>query len=272
MNILFIGDMVGAYGRAIVKKLLPEIKEKYAIELTVANAENSAHGYSITEKIYHELLAAGIDAFTMGNHMWEKKEIIPKINLLEKMVRPANYPPGVPGKDHLVLEVKNTKVGIINLLGRVFMPCIDCPFQAAERVLSKLKNECSIILVDFHGEATSEKCAMAYFLDGKVSAVLGTHSHVMTADERIFEGGTAFITDVGMVGAQDSIIGMNKTQILKRFLTQMPEKFEPTESGPGLFNAVILNIDPQSGKALEIKRLYQITEPLKIQKEEAQKN
>lgn len=267
MNILFIGDIVGAYGRAIVKHLLPQLKKEFAIDLTIANAENSAHGYSITEKIYHQLLEAGIDALTMGNHMWEKKEIIPKITTFDKMVRPANFPPMVPGYDHLIIESKETKVAIINLLGRVFMQCIDCPFQTVERILPKVREQANIIIIDIHAEATSEKCAMAYFLDGKVSAVIGTHSHVMTADERIFQEGTAFITDVGMVGAYDSIIGMNKEQILKRFITQMPEKFEPTEVGPGLFNAVVLNVDPHSGKTLEIKRIYQVVEPLKITKE-----
>jgi hypothetical protein len=262
LSILFIGDIVGAYGRAIVKHLLPEIKKEYPSDLIIANGENSAHGYSITEKIYNEFLEMGIDAITMGNHMWEKKEVVSKISAFEKMVRPANYPPGVPGKDHLILGVKGIKVGIVNFLGRVFMQCMDCPFQSAEKLIPKVKEQAKIIIADMHAEATSEKCAMGYFLDGKVSAVIGTHTHVMTADERILSGGTAFISDIGMVGAQESIIGMNKEQILKRFTTQMPEKFEPTESGPGLFNAVVLKIDPQNGKALEVKRIWRVTEPL----------
>lgn len=271
MNILFIGDIVGAYGRAITRQLLPELKKEFAVDLTIANAENSAHGYSITEKIYDEFLSMGIDALTMGNHTWEKKEIIPKIDLFERMVRPANYPAGVPGKDSLVLEISGGRIGILNLLGRVFMQCMDCPFQAAERVLPKIKDQAKIIIVDMHAEATSEKCAMANLLDGRVSAVIGTHTHVMTADERILPGGTAFISDIGMVGAQDSIIGMNKHQILKRFLTQMPEKFEPTEEGPGLLNAVLLKIDPNTGKTLEIKRVQKITEPLRMPKKDKEK-
>lgn len=266
MNILFIGDIVGAYGRAIVKHLLPEIKKEYGADLIIANGENSAHGYSITEKIYIELLNMGVDAITMGNHMWEKKEIIPKISAFEKMARPANYPPGVPGKDHLMLDVQGIKVGIVNFVGRVFMQCMDCPFQTAEKLIPKVKEQAKIIIVDMHAEATSEKCAMGYFLDGKVSAVIGSHTHVMTADERMLPDGTAFISDIGMVGAQDSIIGMNKTQILKRFLTQMPEKFEPTEAGPGLFNAVLLKVDTRSGKTSEIQRIYRITEPLRLPK------
>jgi len=267
MNILFIGDVVGAYGRAIVRHLLPEIKKEYPTDLIIANGENSAHGYSITEKIYHEFLEMGIDAITMGNHMWEKKEIVSKIPSLERLVRPANYPPGAPGRDHLVIEVKGVKVGIVNLLGRVFMQCMDCPFQAAEKLIPKVKEQARIVIVDMHAEATSEKCAMGYFLEGKVSAVIGTHTHVMTADERILPAGTAFISDIGMVGAQDSIIGMNKAQILKRFTTQMPEKFEPTEAGPGLFNAVVIKIDPATGKAQEIKRIFRTTEPLRLSKE-----
>ncbi len=262
MNLLFIGDIVGSYGRAIVKQLLPEIKKEYAVDFTIANGENSAHGYSITEKIYHDLMDTGIDAITMGNHLWEKKEIIPKIALFENMARPANFPPGVPGKGHLILEAAGIKIGIVNLLGRVFMQCMDCPFQAVEKLVPKIREQTKIIIVDFHAEATSEKCAMGYFLDGKVSAVIGTHTHVMTADERILANGCAYLSDCGMVGAQDSIIGMGKEQILKRFLTQMAEKFEPTDSGPGLFNAVMLKIDPASGKALEIKRIFKVTEPL----------
>jgi hypothetical protein len=267
MNILFIGDIVGSYGREITKHLLSSLKKEHAVDLTIANGENSAHGYSITEKIYYQFLEMGIDAITMGNHMWEKKEIVSKIPALDRLVRPANYPPGAPGRDHLVIEVKGVKVGIVNLLGRVFMQCMDCPFQAVEKLLPKVKEQAKVIIVDMHAEATSEKCAMGYFLDGKVSAVIGTHTHVITADERVLPGGTAFISDIGMVASQDSIIGMNREQILKRFTTQMPEKFEPTESGPGLFNAVVIKIDPNSGKALEIKRIYQVTEPLKLPKE-----
>jgi hypothetical protein len=267
MNILFIGDIVGALGRTIVKEVLPDLVKKYAVELTLTNGENSAHGYGITEKIYNELLDTGIDAITMGNHMWDKKETARDIEKFPRLARPANYPKGVPGKDYLILEVAGFKVGILNLVGRTFMQCLDCPFQAAERLLPRIKEQTPIILVDMHAEATSEKCAMGFFLDGKVSAVIGTHTHVMTADERILENGTAFISDAGMVGAQDSVIGMNKEQILKRFLTQMPEKFEPTEAGRGLFNAVLIKIDPKTGKALEIKKIIEYTDEISIEEE-----
>jgi len=260
MNILFIGDIVGALGRRVVDELLPGIKKEYAVDFVIANGENSAHGYSITEKIYNSLLDMGIDAITMGNHIWEKKEILTKIPNMDKMVRPANYPPGTPGKDYLILQASGIRIGILNLLGRVFMQCLDCPFRAADKLITKMKQEADIILVDMHAEATSEKVAMGYFLEGKVSAVVGTHTHVMTADERVLPGGTAYISDVGMVGGQDSVIGMNKEQILKRFITQLPEKFEPQDSGPGIFNAVLIKVDDKSGKALEIIRIQKVIE------------
>jgi metallophosphoesterase (TIGR00282 family) len=266
LTVLFIGDIVGAYGRAITKLLLPELKKEVQPDLILANAENAAHGYSLTEKIYREFLEMGIAALTMGNHVWEKKELVAKIDELDKLVRPANYPPGVPGREVIYLDCAGQKVAVINLLGRVFMQCLDCPFQAADRLLDKVREKTKLIIVDFHAEATSEKTALGYYLDGRVSAVLGTHTHVITADERVLTQGTAFISDVGMVAAQESIIGMNREQILKRFLTQMPEKFEPTEYGPGIFNAVALKLDCTTGQALEIKRIIKTTEALKLPK------
>lgn len=268
LNLLFIGDIIGAYGRAVTKQVLPAVKQEFAVDLTIANGENSAHGYSITEKIYRDFIEMGIDAITMGNHVWEKKEVITKIDNLERMVVPANYPAGTPGQSYLLLEINGVRVGIVNLLGRVFMQCMDCPFQTAEKLIPEIKRKAKVILVDFHAEATSEKCALGYFLDGQVAAVVGTHTHVMTADERVLAGGTAFISDVGMVAAQDSIIGMTKDQIIKRFRTQLPEKFEPAESGPGIFNAVLIRVDAETGKAVEIKRIIKLTDPIKMPKEE----
>ena len=264
VNVLFIGDIVGSYGRAVVKLLLPVLKRQLEVDLTVANGENAAHGYSLTEKIYLEFLDMGIDALTMGNHVWEKREVLNKIELFDRMVRPANYPPGTPGRDSLVVTVKDIRIGLINLLGRVFMPALDCPFQAAEKLLARLKEKTDVVILDFHAEATSEKCAMGYFLDGRAAAVIGTHTHVMTADERLLPNGTAYISDAGMVGARDSIIGMKKEQILKRFVTQLPEKFEPADAGPGLFNAVLLKIDPVKKKPLEIKRVQVVLESLNL--------
>jgi 2',3'-cyclic-nucleotide 2'-phosphodiesterase len=262
LNILFISDIVGSYGREIVYHVLPELKKELAVDLTILNGENSAHGYSITEKIYLDLLAHGVDAVTMGNHVWEKKEVVAKIDTFDRLVRPANYPPSVPGRGSIIIDCQGIKVGIVNLLGRVFMNCVDCPFQTADKIIPPVQAEAKVIIVDFHGEATSEKAALGYYLDGKVSAVLGTHTHVQTADERILPGGTAFISDAGMCAAQDSVIGMNKEQILKRFTTCLPEKFEPMDSGPGLFNAVLVTVDTASGKALAIKRIVRLTEPL----------
>ncbi|MFH1387398.1 MAG: TIGR00282 family metallophosphoesterase [bacterium] len=261
INILFIGDIVGSYGRAIVKELLPGLKAEYNVDLTIANGENSAHGYSITEKIYNYYLDNGIDVLTMGNHTWEKKELLKKANEFDRLARPANFPAGTPGKDYIVVEAKGKKIGVVNLLGRVFMQCVDCPFQAAEKLLPKVKEEAPIVIVDMHAEATSEKVAMGLFLDGKVSTVVGTHTHVMTADNRVLPGGTGYISDIGMVGSQDSVIGMQKEQILKKFITQLPEKFEPATTGPGLFNAVLIMIDSQSGKTIKIERITRLTAP-----------
>ena len=261
LTVLFIGDIIGALGRRATRLLLPQLKKKYAPDLILANGENSAHGYGITEKIYHELLEMGIEAITMGNHVWDKKELPRDIDKFPALARPANYPAGTPGKEYLIVEAGGVKVGVLNLVGRTFMQCLDCPFKAAERLLPKLKESAQVIIVDMHAEATSEKCAMGYFLDGKVAAVIGTHTHVMTADERILPNGTAYISDAGMVGALDSIIGMDREQILKRFLTQMPEKFEPTDTGPAVFNAVLIKIDLKTGQAKEIKKIIELAEP-----------
>ncbi|MFH1684237.1 MAG: TIGR00282 family metallophosphoesterase [Candidatus Margulisiibacteriota bacterium] len=258
LKILFIGDVIGKLGRKVCRQVLPELKSELTPDLIIINGENSAHGYGITEKVYKELLEMGIEAITMGNHMWDKRELAKNIEKLPLVICPANYPPGVPGKNHIIIEKAGIKIGIVNLVGRTFMQSLDCPFQAIEKLLPEIKT--NLIIVDMHAEATSEKCALAWFLDGRVSAVLGTHTHVMTADERILPKGTAFLSDIGMVGAYESIIGMNREQILKRFTTQMPEKFEPTDHGPGLFNAVLLKIDAISGHTKEIKRIYKVVE------------
>jgi len=252
MNILFIGDVVGRPGREIVKKLLPELKKELAVDLTLINGENAAAGVGITEKIYQELIEMGIDIITMGNHMWDKKEFVKEIDHCPRIIRPANYPPGTPGLDRILYK----GVGIVNLCGRVFMQSLDCPFRVGEKVINDLKKETKMIIVDMHAEATSEKYAMGWFLDGKVSAVIGTHTHVQTVDERILPKGTAYITDIGMVGPYNSVIGVEIEPILQRFLTQMPHRFEPAKEGPGIFNAVVLKIDSETGKALEIKRIF----------------
>jgi len=258
INILFISDIVGRLGRKITKDALPQLKKKLNIDLTIANGENAAAGYGITEKVYNELVETGIDAITMGNHMFDKKDCASALERCPKIVRPANYPPGVPGKDHLIIETAKGKVAVINLLGRVFMQAVDCPFRVGAALIDKIKGDVPAIIVDIHAEATSEKYAIGYYLDGKASAVLGTHTHVMTADEQIMAQGTAYISDAGMTGAHDSVIGMEKDKIIARFLTQMPHRFEPVTTGEGVLNAVYLSVDPKTGKAKEIKRIFEI--------------
>jgi len=265
IHVLFIGDIVGRLGRAVVKELLPSLTSEFKADLIVANGENAAAGFGITEKVYNELVSLGIDVITMGNHMFDKKDCVSTVDVCPKIVRPANYPPGTPGKEFVIVDVKGHKIGILNLLGRVFMNALDCPFRTADTLLDKISKETNTIIVDMHAETTSEKTAMGHYLDGRVTAVLGTHTHVMTADERMLPSGTAYISDVGMTGGYDSVIGMDKDQIVARFLTGIPQRFEPVTKGKGLLNAVLLKIDPKTGKAKELKRIYRITEEIKAQ-------
>ncbi|MFH0886536.1 MAG: TIGR00282 family metallophosphoesterase [bacterium] len=261
MKILFIGDAIGKPGRNVLKNVLPGIKDEFNVDLTILNGENVAGGVGITRKVYEELLQLGIDVITSGNHIWDKREFINDIVKCEKLIRPANYPPTVPGKDDIVIEVGGVKVGVLNFNGRVFMPCLDCPFRSADQKILQLNKEnIKVIIVDFHAEATSEKVAMGWYLDGRISAILGTHTHVQTADERILPFGTAYISDVGMVGARDSVIGVQSAPILERFLHQLPQKFEPEENGPMIFNAIIMHIDTESGKAIKIERINRVIE------------
>jgi len=255
VKVLFIGDIVGKVGRVTLKGLLPNLVDRYKIDLVIANGENIAGGFGITDKTADEVLSLGVHIITSGNHIWDKKESIPYIAKKNRILRPLNYPPGVPGFGSIVQTLSNgTKVGIINISGRVFMPAIDCPFRVGEEEIKKLRESAKIIIVDFHAEATSEKIAFGYFVDGKVSAVVGTHTHVQTADEKILPNGTAYITDVGMTGPAVSVIGVEKEQIIERFLLQMPMKFE-TAKGDGILSAVVIEINEESGKATAIQRL-----------------
>jgi len=255
-KVLFIGDIFGKPGRSCLKRVLPELKKELSPDVIIANGENIAGGMGISEKKYRELIEAGIDAVTLGNHVWHNKEFLSEIQNCPMVVRPANFPPGTPGKDKIICK----GVGIVNLLGRVFMKELDCPFRAAEKLTKELRKETQIVLVDIHAEATSEKYAMGWYLDGTVSAVLGTHTHVQTADERILPRGTAYISDVGMVGPYNSVIGVEKEPIIEKFLTQIPKRFEPAKSGPCVFNAVLISIDEADGKAKEIKRIFKVVE------------
>lgn len=255
MKVLFIGDIVGRVGRVATKALLPSIVDRYKIDLVIANGENLAGGFGLTEKTVAEVLNCGVHIITTGNHIWDKKEFIPQISKENRVLRPLNYPPKVPGYGSIIYPLSDgRKVAVINLSGRVFMSNMDCPFRTGIEEVERLSNITNVIIIDFHAEATSEKIAFGYFMDGKVSAVIGTHTHVQTADEKVLPGGTAYITDVGMTGPYNSIIGIEKEQIIQRFLTNMPIRFE-TAKGEGIFSAVVIEINETTGKSTAIQRL-----------------
>jgi metallophosphoesterase (TIGR00282 family) len=255
LKILFIGDIVGKPGRRAILRLLDNIKNSYQIDFVIANAENASGGFGITPDVLRELFDYGIDLLTSGNHIWDKREIIPKLDEEKRLLRPANYPIENPGTGSVVFQTEaDENVGVLNLLGRIFMNSIDCPFKTAIEEVKKLKARANVIIIDIHAEATSEKMAMGWFLDGKVSAIIGTHTHIQTADERVLPEGTAYITDVGMTGAMDSVIGMNKEIIIERFLTQRPQRFKVAKRDIQL-NAVIIDINPKTGKSNSIQRL-----------------
>lgn len=254
MKILFIGDIVGKPGREILKEKLGQIVKNNQIDLCIANCENVAGGFGVTLEIIDFLEREGVHFFTSGNHIWDKKEIYKVFESKETVIRPQNYPEGVPGRGFTTIKTgSGVNVGVLNLAGRIFMDQMDCPFRAADKALASLKKETNIIIVDMHAEATSEKIAMGWYLDGRVSAVLGTHTHVQTADEKILPNGTAYITDVGMTGPIHSVIGMKMEIALSRFLTRIPKKFEPA-SGDAQFNGVIVHIDENTGKGISISR------------------
>jgi hypothetical protein len=255
MKILMIGDIVGKAGRQALRGLLEKIIADHEIEFTIANGENAAGGMGITPPIAMEILDQGVDVITSGNHIWAKKEIIPFLNEESRILRPANYPVHVPGKGAGVFNLEDgQKVGVLNLEGRVFMKHLDCPFRIGEKETEILKKQTNIIIVDFHAEATSEKMAMGWFLNGKVSSVLGSHTHVQTCDERILNEGTAYITDIGMTGPLDSVIGIRKQVALERLLTQIPWKFDVATEEIEL-QGVVVDIDSKTGKSRDIKRL-----------------
>lgn len=255
MDILFIGDVVGSPGRDMVKEYLPRLKEKYRPQLTIINGENAASGKGITEKIYKQFLEWGAQAITMGNHTWDKKEIFEFIEEADLMVRPANFPENNPGKGIVFIRVNGLDVAIINLQGRTFLPTNDDPFAAADKLIVEAKKRTNIIFLDFHAEATSEKLAMGWHVDGRISAIAGTHTHVQTADERILPGGTAYITDAGMTGPYDGILGVEKESVLKRFKTNLPVRFEIAKSGRTQLSGILVTIDNKTGLAKQIKRI-----------------
>ncbi|MGD9729180.1 MAG: TIGR00282 family metallophosphoesterase [Nitrospiraceae bacterium] len=255
MNVLFIGDIMGEPGRKALARLLPKLVVQRHIDVVIGNGENVAGGFGITPDLVDELFDLGLSVITTGNHAWDKKEIIEFFPREPRLLRPANYPEGVPGKGSYVLTCPNGEsLGVLHLMGRAFMPTIDCPFQVAKRELERLKSQTPAVVVDMHAEATSEKMAMGHFLDGLVTAVVGTHTHVQTADEQILPKGTAYITDIGMTGPLHSVIGIKKELAIEKFLTGMPRRFE-IASGPVVFCAVLVDLDPRLGKALSIERI-----------------
>lgn len=255
MNILFIGDIVGSPGREAIKKLIPGLRKEHKLDFIIANAENAAGGSGITPAVAEELFGAGVDVLTSGDHIWKKREIFQILNQEGRILRPANFPAGSPGSGWGLFETKNgIKVGVINLNGRVFMDALDCPFKVAQAAQEALSKDTKVIIVDIHAEATSEKVALGWFLDGKASAVLGTHTHIQTADEKILPHGTAYITDAGMTGPYQSVIGRRIENVLERFLTALPVRFEVAE-GDIQLHGVVVGIDENTGKAESIVRV-----------------
>ncbi len=253
MLILAIGDLIGKPGRKAISQLLPGLRQQYGLDLVIANAENAAGGRGLTPDTARELLDSGVDVLTSGNHIWAQKEIIPYLDGDMLIIRPLNYPAGVPGKGYLVIK----GVAVVNLMGRVFIGDFDCPFRAMDQLLAKL--EPKIVIVDFHAEATSEKVAMGRYLDGRVSAVLGTHTHVGTIDAQLLPKGTAYVSDIGMSGPIDSVIGDDTEDVLQRFLTQMPHRLG-VGKGKVAFNAIMVGVDDKTGKATSIERVYREVE------------
>ena len=256
MKILFVGDIYGRPGKKVVSRFIPRYIEEKGVDFCIANGENAAGGFGLTSNIAGKYFSYGIDVITSGNHIWDLKETKTLLSESDFVLRPANYPHGVPGKGYTIFKKNGLSIGVLNLIGRIFMQPVDCPFNAADEIVASLGKETNIIIVDFHAEASSEKMALGWYLDGRVSAVLGTHTHVMTADERILPKGTAFISDVGMTGSHDSVIGVRIEQSLARIMTQLPVRFSPAEDGLR-FSAVLLEIDDSSGRALSIERIFE---------------
>jgi len=255
MNILFIGDIVGSPGREAIKILLPQLQKEYNLDFVIANAENAAGGSGITLKIAQELFDCGVNVLTSGDHIWKKREVFDFINQEENILRPLNFPNGAPGRGFGLFNLKNgLKIGVVNVNGRVFMEALECPFRTSLAAVEILSKETKVIIVDIHAEATSEKIALGWYLDGKVSAVLGTHTHIQTADEKILPAGSAYITDVGMTGPYDSVIGRKVEDVLMRFITAIPTRFEVAKENIQL-HGVVLNVDENTGKASSITRI-----------------
>jgi metallophosphoesterase (TIGR00282 family) len=259
MNILLIGDIMGKPGRHAVHNCMGRVKADHQIDFVVANGENLAAGAGIQPDSFKAIMETGVDVLTSGNHIWSKKEVREILGKDPRLLRPHNYPPGNPGSGLGIFECKGTPLAVLNLMGRTFMNInLDCPFRSADKALQEIQGKAKIILVDMHAETTSEKRAMGWYLDGRVASVTGTHTHIMTADEEILPGGTAYLTDIGMSGSPNSVIGMKQPQVLSRFLTGAPSRFEVSEELPYLFQGVVVSVDNTTGKATKIERIRQI--------------
>jgi len=253
---MIIGDVVGSPGREALKRCVALLREQHQIHACIANGENAAGGFGLTAQTAEEMFASGIDFITGGNHIFDKRDFGEYLESSNRVIRPANYPPAVPGRGAGTFAADGVTVGVLNLMGRTFMPPTDDPFRCADAMVSDLRRRTPVIVVDLHAEATSEKVAMGRYLDGRVSCVVGTHTHVQTADEQIFPGGTAYISDLGMTGPMDGVIGMEQGAVLDRFLTGLSERFNVQKSGMKQFNAAVVSIDRGTGKATEIKRIF----------------
>lgn len=255
LNVCCIGDIVGRPGRNILRSHLVEIQREYDVHFTVANIENAAAGFGFTKKVYDELSKCGVDAFTSGNHVYDKRDVMKIFNDFSMLVRPLNFPKGHPGKGVRFFNVHNTRIAVVNIIGRVFMGLSDCPFETMDNHLDEIRKQADIILVDMHAEATSEKIAMGHFLNGRVSALWGTHTHVQTADDMLLSKGTAYITDLGMTGSHNSVLGMDAKGIVKKCRDQLPMQFKPSMEKPWKINGIVLRIDTHSGNATSIMRI-----------------
>ncbi|MCP4049102.1 MAG: TIGR00282 family metallophosphoesterase [bacterium] len=258
INILCLGDVVGKPGRECLENNLKNIQDKHNIDFTVCNIENAAGGFGFTRNTYIDLKNININAFTSGNHVYQQKSVLQDFSYFKSLVRPLNFPSDNPGAGYRIFNLNTIKIGVVNLIGRVFLGEYDCPFHCIKNHIHQIKKETPIILVDFHAEATSEKEAMGWFLDGEVSLIYGTHTHVMTADERILHKSTAYITDIGMTGARNSILGMKKEPVIKKFLTQMPSRFEIPKDDECIFNGIKCVIETETGKAVCIERIFEV--------------
>jgi len=255
VNILFVADIFGSPGRRAVRDLVPELVSSMGIDFLIANVENAAAGFGVTKDILEELKSLGVECMTSGNHIWDRREVLPVLDQEPLLLRPHNYPPGVPGCGAKLFRTRaGVPIGVLNLMGRVFMNDIECPFRVADREIATIRDQTKVIFVDFHAEATAEKIALCWYLDGRVSAVVGTHTHVQTADERIFPNGTGYITDAGMTGPHDSVIGVQKELAIRKFLTQLPTRFEPA-TGDVKLHGVHLDVDETTGRCRHIERV-----------------